>query len=750
MTSLRTRGLASVIALASSLLGACGSDPTTPTAPVASVEVTPPAAGVVIGQTLQLTAQVKDASGHVLPDRPVTWRSSAPTRASVTPTGVVTGLAVSDTVVITATSEAKTDSATVAVVMDIAGEWNFTEQITVWWFVQGNPNQGVGVKAVSCSDTGSYRFTQNGAEVSGTVSQVGTCLGHPGPGVPLRSWDNTAWSVLITDGYLSSHGISFGEAGGDCRYQGVLTGSPATKLIGQYVCPIGNQRIWLEGSWEAAPGGAPVTAVAARSDAKTVVGGAVQLVAVPRDAAGHVLSRAVTWSSDNPSVATISQSGIVTTLAAGAARITATSEAMAGSAGIAADRVNFRSVSAGGVGCASASDGSAYCWGFGGDGALGIGFRSPGLETLASAETPRAVAGGYSFAVVSAGALHTCGVTPANEAYCWGDNTHGQLGDGSTTSSLAPVPVTGGHQFASVTVGFFHTCGMTTANAVYCWGNNEAGQLGDASGSSSPVPVLVGDGSLLFQSVHAGLYHTCGVTSTHEAYCWGYNQSGQVGSGSTSQFVTSPAQVAGGHSFVAVGAGYSHSCAIASDGTAYCWGDGSMIGDGSLNGIFPTPRAVTGGPFATADSGLSVGQEHTCALALAGAAFCWGHNSVAELGDGSTIDRRTPVQVSGGVSFATISVGYFATCGMSSAAVALCWGDNADGRLGALAPDSCVLDGTTYPCAKTPVPVIGQSSQLGVVSGRSVGVDASFERATRQILRLRRRQGPSFLPATTP
>jgi len=713
------------------LLVACDHDPTPPPAPVASVEVTPPTAGVVIDQTLQLTARVKDAAGHELADRPVTWTSSAPTQATVTSTGLVTGVALSDSVVITATSENRSDSATIVVVMDIAGEWNFTEQIEVWWFVVGNPIQGVGTKAVSCSDTGSYQLTQNGTEISGTFSRIGECLGHPSPGVPLGSWDNTALSLAIANSHVSGTHITIGIAGSGCVYSGDLTGPTMPRMVGTYECPFSG-RIWIKGTWEATRGGAPVASAAVRWDAQTVAGGAVQLVAVPRDAAGHVLSRLVTWAGDNAPVATVSANGLVAVLAAGSTRITATSEGIAGSAAVAADLVGFSSVSAGGHhGCAVTIRGAAYCWGFGGNGELGVGFRSPGPEPLASAQTPRAVVGGHSFALVSAGVFHGCGLTPSHEAYCWGENSHGQLGDGSTTSSLVPVPVTGGHQFVSVTVGFYHTCGLTTASAVYCWGNNEVGQLATPSGSSSAVPVLVRGGDLLFQTVRAGLYHSCGVTSTQEAYCWGYNQYGQVGNGTTSQAVTSPAPVAGGHSFVAVGAGFAHSCAVASDGTGYCWGDGSLLGDGSFNGISATPRAVTGGPFATADSALGVGQEHTCALTPAGAAFCWGHNTLGELGDGSTIDRTTPVQVSGGLTFAAISVGHFVACGLTSAAVAFCWGDNVDGQLGASAPQSCVIDqnGTAYPCATAPVPVIGQSSAPGIAAARSVRLGAPFLQA---------------------
>jgi len=732
MTTASTASIVSLTVLA--LLVACGNEPGAPPAPVASVDVTPAAAGVLIGHTVQFTAKVKDAAGNELADRPVTWTSNASARATVSPTGLVTGVGLGDTVVITATSESKSGGATITVVIDIAGEWNFSEQLMV--VVPVSASLGV---EVTCSDTGSYRFTQSGADIGGTKSHVGTCLAHPGPLFPVHSGDNTAWPFAIADGQLSSTRIQFGIGSAGCLYQGDVTGPPTPKLTGTYSCPIGSH-----GTWEATPGGAPVAAVAVRRDAQTVVGGAVQLVAVVRDAAGHVLSRPVQWSSDNPSAATASNNGLVTMRAAGSARITATSEAMSGSAAVTADLVSFGAASAGAHhSCAVSATGSAYCWGFGGDGQLGTGFRSPAGQPLASAETPLALAGGRTFAMVSSGVVHSCGVTPTGEAYCWGDNSSGQLGDGSTISSLVPALVTGGHQFATVTVGFYHSCGRTTANEVHCWGDNSVGQLGDGSGTASSSPVLVAGGSLFFQAVRAGLYHTCGVTTAHEAYCWGYNISGQVGNGTTAFAVTSPTAVQGGHSFVAVAAGFAHSCGVSSDSVAYCWGEGSRLGNGSgLNQVVPVP--VAGGPFATADGALAAGQEHTCALTPAGVAYCWGHNDLGELGDGSTIGRLTPVRVSGGYSFAAVSVGPFHTCGVASTSVALCWGNNADGQVGADTPQSCVSsNGYTLSCATVPVRVIGQP---GAAIAGSLRVDAGKAGAAPEPVRLMRSSGPGFAP----
>jgi alpha-tubulin suppressor-like RCC1 family protein len=687
------------------LFTACGDSTTQPVA-VATVEVTAGTPGVVIGHTVQLTAVVKDATGHELTGRVVTWTSSAPAFAPVSQGGMASGMALADGVVITATSEGKSGSVTLAVVPDVSGEWTFTEQFS------GDDFLG---RSVTCSDTGAYRFSQDGPNISGTMTQVGTCLGS------LHSFDNALLSnTTVTDGHLTATHISFTAL--DCTREATLAVSPAPKLTGQMSC--GG---WT-GTWEATLGGAPVTSVEVRWDVQTLVGGVVQLVAVPRDAAGHPLGRPVTWSSDNIAVATVSDNGLVSTLTAGSAHITATSEGKTGSATVTADLVSFASVSAGWYdSCALTTTGAAYCWGWGGNGQLGTGFRAAVRAPLASAEAPRAVAGGHTFAMVAAGYGRACGVTTDGEAYCWGDNTSGQLGDGSNASSLAPVLVAGGQPFTRVTLGAYHACGVTTSNAVYCWGRNGEGQLGDGSGTGSSSPVLVA-GDLSFQSVRAGSYHTCGVTTDNAAYCWGWDDYGQVGDGTYTHAVLSPVVVSSDSSFGSVAAGYNHSCAMSLAGAAFCWGSGDLIGDGTGNSQ-AAPVPVAGGlTFATTGAALSAGQENTCVLTPAGAAQCWGHNDVGQLGDGSLTDRLTPVGVSGGLTFASVSVGLYHSCGVTTDAVAYCWGIGADGQLGSTPAQSCMVDGTAYPCSTAPLRVSG-TVQVGPTVARVPGIDAQARAA---------------------
>jgi hypothetical protein len=190
--------------------------------------------------------------------------------------------------------------------------------------------------------------------------------------------------------------------------------------------------------------------------------------------------------------------------------------------------------------CAITTDGAAECWGWGASGQLGNGVD-------ASSGVPVAVAGSHVFrtnptvdrapdpdfyipgqSFISAGYAHTCGITTANAALCWGENEDGQLGDGGTGDANAPVAVAGGLQFRAISAGFRHTCAITTTGAAYCWGDNALGELGDGTTTDRLVPTAVA-GGLTFMSISAGDTFSCGVTTAGVAYCWGDNKYGQLG-----------------------------------------------------------------------------------------------------------------------------------------------------------------------------------------------------------------------------
>jgi alpha-tubulin suppressor-like RCC1 family protein len=187
-------------------------------------------------------------------------------------------------------------------------------------------------------------------------------------------------------------------------------------------------------------------------------------------------------------------------------------------------------------------------------------------------------------------------VTTGGAAYCWGDNTYGQIGDGSQTSRPSPVAVAGGFTFASLSTFVNHTCGVTAGGRAYCWGYNINGQLGDGTMTNRSAPVAV-TGNLSFVAVSGGLYHTCGVTTGGAAYCWGANSFGQLGIGAVDQALhTAPVAVGGGLTFASVSAGYYHTCGVTTGGVAYCWGDNTSGQLGTAAAAFNSavPVAVAG------------------------------------------------------------------------------------------------------------------------------------------------------------
>jgi alpha-tubulin suppressor-like RCC1 family protein len=344
--------------------------------------------------------------------------------------------------------------------------------------------------------------------------------------------------------------------------------------------------------------------------------------------------------------------------------------------------LTVQSVRAGKMGyhsCALTSGGT-YCWGFGGDGQLG-----DGTGTFTSTNVvPRLVSGGLVFTQVTTGGYHSCGLTAAGAAYCWGSNGNGQLGNNSTANTDAPVAVSGGITFSSISAGEYHTCGVAAA-ALYCWGSDGNGQLGDdANYADKLVPTLVA-GGLSWLSVSPGYAHTCALTTGGSAYCWGYDGYGQLGDNAALTDQPTPVVVAGGKTWMSVNAAYSHTCGVDVAGAGFCWGTNYNGRLGADTTSYPrdvtqaTPVPVFGGlVFST----IQTGWDHTCGLTTTGAAYCWGANSDGELGDGSTVqDSPIRVAVAGGLTFNALTVGGNHTCGRVGTAV-WCWGGNWDGELG--------------------------------------------------------------------
>jgi alpha-tubulin suppressor-like RCC1 family protein len=292
--------------------------------------------------------------------------------------------------------------------------------------------------------------------------------------------------------------------------------------------------------------------------------------------------------------------------------------------------------------CAVTTAGALLCWGHNESGQLGNGSMQGSL-------TPAGVSGlSAGVKAVAAGGLHTCAVTSAGATFCWGDNSSGELGDGTTSDSLVPVAVKGLSSGASaVAVGFGHSCAITSAGAVKCWGLDKYGELGNGTTSDLPVkaPVDV-KGLSSVVAITSSSLHTCALTSAGLVSCWGHNLDGELGDGSTKDS-SYPLDVIGlPDGIVAVGAGTSHTCAVTKAGGVKCWGNNAFgqLGDGSItkSSVPVDVKDLTSGVVAVA-----LGFDHTCAVLTTGAVKCWGGNFYSQLGNGTTTQSLVPVDVVG-------------------------------------------------------------------------------------------------------
>ena len=310
-----------------------------------------------------------------------------------------------------------------------------------------------------------------------------------------------------------------------------------------------------------------------------------------------------------------------------------------------------------------------------------------------------------SFIQVSAGSGHTCGVTGTNRAYCWGSNQWGQLGIGTTSglSKLTPVPVAGGLRFLRVSAGDEHTCGITTTYRAYCWGYNGDGNLGDGSTTLKTTPTAVAENHR-FRQVTVGPGYTCAVTRWDVAFCGGNNEAGRLGIGTNEWSRLKPTRVAGGLRFRQVIAGGLHVCGATTDNRGYCWGSNytGALGTTSPGPVASRPVAVAGGlrfRMVVAGGGVVLipSEEHedgsTCGLTTDDLAYCWGDGS-----SGIGIVSRTPSPVPGGQRFRGINLGAHHACAVTFSDVAFCWGYNFYGQVG---------DGTTTHRRHQPVRVAG-------------------------------------------
>ncbi|MGK5088947.1 putative Ig domain-containing protein [Bdellovibrionota bacterium FG-2] len=429
--------------------------------------------------------------------------------------------------------------------------------------------------------------------------------------------------------------------------------------------------------------------------------------------------------------------------------LTYTTGTITGACNISFSASNTTLVSVGNNSCATNVN-TVYCWGYNPDGELGN-------NSTSDSHTPVEVVGvgnvGFLGSIISVatGSSTTCALTSSGNVYCWGDNNSGQLGNGNNTlgGSSTPVEVegVGGSGYLSNIINLSNggdtACAVSSAGNVYCWGGNGFGQLGNSTSSDGSVPptptdVLTpvevkgvgGSGNLSgIVSVSAGgSSYVCALSSTGHVFCWGESAFGQLGNNSTDPLrILTPVEVVGvgasGYlsNIVSITTGSAHTCALSSAGNVYCWGDngyGQLGNNSTAQANTPVEVLGVGGSgYLSGIISVTAGGSNTCALASSGNVYCWGYNNVGQLGNNTTTESHTPIEVKGVgnsgylSSIVSVTTGGSETCAASSTGNLYCWGYNHYGALG----NNSTTD------SHTPVEVVGVGG-TGFLSGIQISL----------------------------
>lgn len=344
--------------------------------------------------------------------------------------------------------------------------------------------------------------------------------------------------------------------------------------------------------------------------------------------------------------------------------------------------------------CAIDTDGALWCWGRENWGRLAFASDAAPCVGDVCTEPVRALSGVPAARDIAAGLEHTC-VIGRETPYCWGSGFWGQLGDGDTIiqrcdppdggfpqkCSIVPRPAALGFAVTDVTVGANHSCAVTTTGDAYCWGFGKFGQLG-VSKDSALTPVKV-QGGHRFTSISAGASHTCALDADGAAWCWGADVEGRLGTGKVIPDTPVPTRVAGGHRFAQIDLGEAHTCAVTTAGKPYCWGAGwaGQIGDDLLLS-WPFPYPVVLPDSSTRVTHISAGGAHTCMVTTDGKLYCSGLNNRDQLGDGSRLNQRVPRLVQEIGDVASVTAGHRHTCVLDTRNRLYCWGSGSAGQLG--------------------------------------------------------------------
>ena len=312
---------------------------------------------------------------------------------------------------------------------------------------------------------------------------------------------------------------------------------------------------------------------------------------------------------------------------------------------------NWEQVSAGTASAAITLTGQLYAWGRNNNGQVGDG-------TALDTSSPVQIGALTNWSQVSTGGNHTVAVKTDGTLWSWGGNSVGQLGDNTTASKSSPVQIGALTTWSQVSAGLSftqpHTAAVKTDGTLWAWGRNNDGKLGDGSGSRRSSPVQIGALTNWAQAA-AGYNHTAGVTTSGELYAWGRNNFGQLGGG-TAASKSSPVQIGALTTWAQVATGHTHCAAVKIGGTLWAWGrnyNTGQLGDGTV--VDKSSPVQVG--LITTWSKVSAGGSNTAAAKTDKTLWAWGQNTAGQLGDGTTAPRSSPVQIGALTTWFRVSVG---------------------------------------------------------------------------------------------
>jgi alpha-tubulin suppressor-like RCC1 family protein len=641
----------------------CGNDSTPPPPPeikIASIVINGGPITVERGTTLTVTATVRDTAQRVLTNVPLVWRSTVDTVATFSRDNRLVAN-VPGRAVITASALGVTSGP-----VDVTVVWNGAATVAAVGF---NPPNAISpgadlpdsirviVRRTDNSPAANARVVFAVTEGGGRVSPVGLITTGPS-GIAAVKWTtgategkNTVTATVVASDSVTTlayvtpaNPVSF-----SLKAYNALSIVQGNNQSGNVLAPLTTPPIVkLVDSAGKPRAGIPVTFAASSNGrvANSVVSTASDGVASPGvwtlgDAEG-----------DQQLVVTVEAAKVVfkATATGSTVRFSATLLALAQSAT-----------------CAVTADQFISC--------MGQPPQTATVDSTKPVSTPTLTKGGIKLTSIAGGGAHFCGISADLSIYCWGinalvDTLNAFSQTGGAIATYQPTRLQSNIAWLQVTPGSQHNCALANDRTAYCWGIDTSGQLGDNQITRRLVPQPV-VGGFKFTTLAAGASHECGITTTTlAAFCWGLNQNGQLGDGTSANRGTATA-VSGGLRWKAIGAGAAWSCGLIEDGSAYCWGAGT----GSQ-----VPFAYSTQPVKF--KALSVGSAHACGLGDDGTAYCWGDNSAGQLGDSTTVTRNTPTAVATTMKFTAVTAGQQQTCGITTDLLVACWGRNTVGEIG--------------------------------------------------------------------